>query len=145
MTQEQKQLLIRDLCNRVQYEPIVQVFGDWFYEPLKPYDAKLSYEMINKLKQKESNYCIKPYLRPISAMTERECDDLFKILAINEEEGEYIKINDIGILRLFCVTGKDFEDLDKALEYCDKHFIDYRGLIPKKLALEATENMYIFE
>ena len=144
MTQEQKQLLIRDLCNRVQYEPIVQVSGDWFYEPPKPYSTKLNYNIIRKFIKSKTNYYVKPYLRPISAMTEKECDDLFKILSINEEEGEYIKINDIGILRLFCVTGKDFEDLDKALEYCDKHFIDYRDLISKELALEAPENMYKF-
>lgn len=151
MIQEQKHLLLADLCARLPYGVKCKVDGISQPMPLCTIQVEDSNNIlllfdykINDLPVQVYLSEVKPYLRPISAMTEKECDDLFKILTINEEEGEYIKINDIGILRLFCVTGKDFEDLDKALEYCDKHFIDYRGLISKGLALEASENMYKF-
>lgn len=55
-----------------------------------------------------------PYLRPMSSMTEEE-----KAFVYNGHIEFWIK-----------------ED------YCNKHYLDYRGLIPKGLALEAPEGMY---
>ena len=34
MTQEEKQLLLKDLCGRVIYNTKVRVIGDWFYEEI---------------------------------------------------------------------------------------------------------------
>lgn len=68
-------------------------------------------------------------LRPISSMTKEEIDKLFEILDINkdgEDEGEWIKVNDIGIIRLFTQNGKDFYELDKAIKYLDSIGIDFR-------------------
>jgi hypothetical protein len=58
---------------------------------------------------------IKPYLRPIHKLTEEELEEL-----------EFL-------------TDSDYVD------YCNKHHIDYRNLIPKGLALEAKEGMYIIK
>ena len=35
-----------------------------------------------------------------------------------------------------------FDQLDKAIEWLNKHHFDWRGLIEKGLALEAPEGMY---
>jgi hypothetical protein len=87
----------------------------------------------------------KPYLRPISSLTEKECDKLFEILEIvpdASDKNEWLKINDIGIIRLFTEEGKDFEDIIKAIEYLYSINVDFRGLIEKGLAITAPENLY---
>ena len=63
-------------------------------------------------------YDIKPYLRPMSSMTE-------------EEKGEYYNSYDWEYFE----EGTSFDWLN------ENHF-DYRGLIKKGLALEAPDNMY---
>lgn len=86
---------------------------------------------------------IKPYLRPISSMTNEEINKLFHILKIDEENTkEWIKVNDIGIIRLFTEEGKDFYEIAEAIDYLHSIHIDYRGLIEMGLALEASEEMY---
>ena len=117
MTQEEKQLLLKDLCARVAYgvkirdnqsiREIKGIVGDRCYFNNNPrYDGDVRIEDI------------KPYLRPMSSMTDEE-----KI-----ESGELYKKN----------TGM-WSDLD----WLNAHHLDYRGLIPMGLALEAPEDMYI--
>ncbi len=60
---------------------------------------------------------IKPYLRPMSSMTE-------------EQEEEY---NDLNSYELCC-----FPHTEDALDYLIKNYFDYRGLIPMELAIDAT-------
>ena len=60
---------------------------------------------------------IKPYLRPMSSMTE-------------EQEEEY---NDLNSYELGC-----FPHTEGALDYLIKNHFDYRGLIPMGLAIDAT-------
>lgn len=146
MTQEDKNLLFKYLCMAMPYKVIIQEFDDEY--------GYNDYE----LKSIESDYfskndpCIegwylnrienvKPYLRPISSMTDEEVDNLFKILNINEDLAtEWLKVNDIGIIRLFTQQGKDFYEIAEAMDYLNSIHIDYRGLIEKGLAIEVTEN-----
>ena len=79
---------------------------------------------------------VKPILRPISSMTKEECDTLFKILNINEDNGDWLKINDINVIRLFTQTGKDFYEIAQALNYLHSIQIDYNGLIEEGLAVK---------
>lgn len=79
---------------------------------------------------------VKPILRPISSMTKEECDTLFEILNINEDAGDWLKINDINVIRLFTQTGKDFYEIAQALNYLHSIQIDYNGLIEEGLAVE---------
>lgn len=110
MTQEDKQLLLKDLCARL------------------PYGVKFQGEDSNVYTLDAANYfalqvedvVFKPYLRPMSSMTE-------------EEENEYRAIN--------CYEGL-FPRNEDALDYILSHHFDYRGLIEKGLALEAPEGMY---
>ena len=67
-------------------------------------------------------YQIKPYLRPMSSMTE-------------EEKKEERKLWDI-----VTTTRNDLHYL--YTDFLVSHHFDYRGLIPMGLALEAPEGMY---
>lgn len=83
---------------------------------------------------------VKPYLFPISSMTDSQCSKLFEILGINkdEESSEYIKINDCLGIKFFSEFGIDIEKLDKAFEYLYSQYIDFSGLIEEGIALDAT-------
>ena len=142
MTKEEKALLLKELCARLPY-------GVKFKADDEEYIREVHYikdENVYIREYRNLPYCIdiiKPYLRPISSMTEEEVDNLFKILKINEENGkEWLKVNDIGVIRLFTEEGKDFYEIVEAIDYLYERHIDFRGLIEKGLALEATEGMY---
>ncbi len=66
----------------------------------------------------------KPYLRPMSSMTEDEKIEWDAEYAYNSKSYEYE------------------EYLSKMIDWLNAHHLDYRGLIEKGLALEAPEGMY---
>jgi hypothetical protein len=122
MTQEQKQLLIRDLCSRLPYETWVKYEGkEWLVTGYGHGRVSLLPSIFSSI----GGPCplveeVSPYLRSMSSMTE-------------EEENEYRAIN--------CYEGL-FPSNEEALDYVLEHHFDFRGLIEKGLALEAPEGMY---
>ena len=140
MTQEEKQLLLIDLCARVPYKTFVYI--DWHEtkdleickgceedeeEPnihtLISCNYYGEYELGDNLCK--TIYNIKPYLRPLSSMTE-------------DEKLDYIALGDIKRY-----TNPQYAYLiSEQLDYLNAHYFDYRGLIPMGLALEAPEGMY---
>lgn len=118
MTEEDKELLLIDLCARLPYETMfhTEKYGE---ECLLSID--LEYEKVNELYDIQE---IKLYLRTMSSMTEEEKDEFMKIHLYDRET-------------------KRLEQLDAdAVDFYNKHHIDYRGLITMGLALEAPEDMY---
>lgn len=121
MTQEEKQLLLVDLSARLPYGIMITMGGR---PPMRleyihnDWDFGDAYCMCSEF-QYEIEEC-KPYLRPISSMTEEEKKELIK-----EFWGSH--------------TIKDrFEEV---CWYLSKHF-DINGLIEKGLALVAPKGMY---
>ena len=114
MTQEDKDLLLKDLCARLPYGVICKS---------KSYKNILFNSSHISLIESEE---IKPYLRPMSSITKEEKDyfdqslDLFYAEAYNKE--------------IYCATAM--------IDFFNKRHLDYRGLIPMELALEAPEGMY---
>ena len=109
MTQEEKELLIKDKTSYSVYEMIVRGVDvesktvdviDW---------GKVRFAAVRIEK-------IKPYLRPMSSMTEEERQEYGLILC------DELSINQF--------------------DWLNRKMFDYRGLIPKGLALEAKEGMY---
>jgi hypothetical protein len=112
MTQEDKELILKDLCARLPYNCRV------FYEYVDNLDGKtygysltLNTWCINEFIANKA--VVKPYLRPMSSMTKEE-RKYFQKLAFPY----------------------DFVDALNA------NYFDYRGLIPKGLALKAPADMY---
>ncbi len=125
MAQENKELLLRDLCARLPYNCRV------FYEYVDNLDGKtygysltLNTWCINEFIANKA--VVKPYLRPMSSMIEEERKELNEVTVINCDEFE-------GCSTLFDEEGFD---------YLNAHHFDYRELIPMGLALEAKEGMY---
>ena len=118
MTKEEETLLLKDLCARLPYPGLkVHVVGDWFYDEKAPYDTELGHIFFDMVSGRNPNLVVKPYLRPMSSMTDDEDDEL-----------NSARMGNYG------------EDVD----WLNAHHFDYRGLIPMGLALEAPEDMYNF-
>ena len=115
MTQEEKQLLLVDLCARLPYEVKIQV-NEW-----TSLDTVLKVGHVARLINGDIE--LKPYLRPMNSMTE-------------EEEKEFKKI---------VYDSMNVDDISASVYVADwlysKH-LDAHGLIPKGLAIEAPEGMY---
>ena len=136
MTQEDKQLLLKDLSARLSYGVKILHTG-WDYdgdtdfdtvETLIGIDDRFIYTAWDKTGDREK-HCLsvsnwKPYLRPMSSMTE-------------EEKNEYLNTFKKSII------GTDEEDgrvwTVDSIDWLNAHHFDYRGLIPKNLAIEVTE------
>ena len=121
MRQEDKELLLKDLCARLPYGVCVHIRykeGEPSYGRLTPIDIQW---FINSNIEN-----IKPYLRSLSTMTE-------------EEKKEYGEI----VVKSQDCSYRNNESATTAVNdwYLSKGF-DVRSLIPKGLALEAPKNMY---
>ena len=123
MTKEDQELLLKDLCARLPYGVKVQVYGDdQFYGPaiLAKIDVKRKVVVFNFDVPVED---VKPYLRPMSSMTEEELK-MFKQLQVEADEAGTFE----GDMLLY--------------DWLNKNHFDYRLLIFQGLALEAPEGMY---
>lgn len=133
MTQEDKELLLKDLCARLPYGVKVAFFNEDLTYHSEP-KILTGIECINNLnysnlEDEDGNTTIvefvKPYLFPLSSMTTEqryELHDLIhnlNVLAINGEIGDWV------------VSSSE-------VDWYNKNHFDYRGLIPKGLAIDAT-------
>ena len=135
MTQEDKNLLLKDLSARLFYGVKIRL-GDYDYqvcgynsEKEMPLKIWYYYDSNQILKSYIDVYLTdyRPYLRPLSSMTK-------------EEEMEY---NDLYYdAPQFKDGWRDAKYLEGLhIDWLNRKMFDYRGLIPKGLALEAPEEM----
>ena len=146
MTQENKYLLLQDLCARLPYGVYVLVHDTFKYSTvpfekvyLKSSDMSSLIDSISlneryNSKDKRFNRIIKerkdflefkPYLFPLSSMTEEQTEELIKLINTGQNDNN-------EFMRSLC-----------RIEFYHKHHFDYRGLIPMGLAIDATNlNIY---
>ena len=156
MTQEEKELLIKDLCARLDTNLVCSIHrtddegvgyrdeilhgyckGDIWYEFYFREDCSVGIDNVSK---------IKPYLFPLSSMTEEEAKELSilygikDILSINITD-EYI---DFKVDDGFCsferktIWYNEIISSTETFDWLNKNHFDYRGLIEKGLAIDAT-------
>ena len=122
-----KNLLLKDLCARLPYGVKVLLHGsftDSLCKTLAPnHIFGLQKEVLD----------VKPYLRPMSSMTEEEKQEMSDGSSIAFESA----MNGISG---YCPETMAWSVYN--VDYCISHHLDYRGLIEKGLALEAPEGMY---
>jgi len=136
MSQEEKRLLLVDLCARAPYGVTVEIRGRYDDGERFIRESEFDCSMLGYLYDDETT--IKPYLRPLSSMTEEEKETyerLKKLLVckvVAADKGLY----DVS----YCVDID--EDSHEVFDWLNENHFDYRGLIPMGLALEAPEDMY---
>ena len=130
MTQEDKELLLKDLCARLPYgvkgivEDGIKVTtpSEW------PVEKSIEFSMRYMVIKNEW----RPYLFPMSSMTDEQKEELSNemcYLTHSQIEGR----NPNGL-----IESTVFE-----IDFYNKHHIDYRGFIEKGLAIDATnKNVY---
>ena len=144
MTQD-KELLLKDLCARLPYKPIVHIddCGIWDLRGIDHDDsAELRDRVIvwhgeNYPSSKNSFPIIncKPYLFPLSSMTEEQKKDLHRMDAFMNSFGQicFSTYDDYGHELM-----PTFEDAIHVENWLNANHFDYRGLIEKGLAIDAT-------
>jgi hypothetical protein len=115
MTQEEKKLLLVDLCARLPFKVKVCLYEKETCILMGINGHEVYLDVDSDSFRIES---IKPYLRPMSSMTEEEYDELCEL------------------------ANSKFIGDSKEIDWLNKKMFDYRGLIPMGLALEAPEEMY---
>ena len=137
MTQEDKELLLKDLCARLPYG--LKVKCEKYSFPV----TILYGSNIDEVKFKETggieNICtIKPYLFPFSSMTEGQKEELNKKFNVQFLGNTIYSIH-------YHSEGQWDDDLELGLQdwlwfinWCYKNHFDICGLIPMGLALDAT-------
>ena len=158
MTQEEKQLLLQDICGRLPYGLIYRVSYRTFpNKELKYYNEKLKRCEINT-KGEYGVGCngatlvsitkVKPYLRPMSSMTNEEKEELLNLI-VGKGGTEYFHITNDGAIvgnheveqdiRNFELYWINFNPLNVSsyIDYLNKKMFDFRGLIPKDLAIST--------
>lgn len=168
MTNEEKQLLLKDLCARLPYGVKGRVYaettngeydinGDMIFFD-SPFDVILddintsteelhvvaigNEDTVDFIEDEQTcgdPYTIdefKPYLRPMSSMTEEERDELYTVMDWYGETDETGNVYTKGQEKVYRETFYEYTD------WLNVHHFDYRGLIEKGLALKAPEGMY---
>lgn len=123
MTQEDKDLIFKELCARLPYHVKCKIWlkDGTIEEGLL--DLQHNYGDVlqdafyyNKIKD------IKPYLRPMSSMTEEEKEEYCQLQ-------QKVIYNSKGVIN---------EDVTKYINWCYKKHLDINNLIPIELAIDAT-------
>ena len=129
MTQEEKQLLLKDLCARLPYG-VIYHRNDGANIKLREVDIKIG--NLNYTDNIVVREC-KPYLRPMSSMTKSEWEEYKKAV-----------ITDNNIHTGCVVDGepKIFTVGVRGMDFLNEHCFDYCDLIQMGLALVAPEDMY---
>lgn len=129
MTQEDKDLLLCDLCARLPYGVKVQIKNEIVVLDSICDDDGYHFNFIGDNREGVNVENVKPFLFPLSSMTEEQVDELYRCSGAMLKRSECISLD----FHVF-----EFAGLDNALKYLDRNHFDYRGLIPKGLALDAT-------
>ena len=125
MTQKDKELLLKDLCARLPYGVKVEsVFINPDTKEHKPCGIEI-FDATSLLMIRDGLGEFKPYLFPLSSMTEKQ----------KYEYDELIHLNNIKAIE-GVITSTDCSAAE--IDWCNKNQFDYRGLIPKGLAIDAT-------
>ena len=116
MKKEDKDLLLKDLSARLPYGVICDIYNDTCTIKEKLLIGGLSHFC-------DDTIAVRPYLRPMSSMTEVEVI-------------EFIKLTD-SIIKF---ANKHYAVLSlQQIDWLNAHHFDYRGLIEKGLAIEVTK------
>ena len=133
MKHEDKDLLLKDLCARMPYNPLVEYKGE-SYNVLGIAHGKLVLckpFMSYTLKENPLVEEAKPYLFPLSSMTEEQLKDVKaslhqELIDIYENGSEERKVPE------YPQTWYYVQD------WYNAHHFDYRGIIERGLAIDAT-------
>ena len=136
MTNEEKQLLLKDICARLPYGVKCIVTKSRTEEVQEGDVGKIAWVCLGGVNCigdtpffSEFGY-FKPYLRSMSSMTEEELKEFRACHCVYDLHPDFQP--------MMCNIANE----QSMFDWLKVHHFDYRGLIEKGLALEAPEGMY---
>lgn len=137
MTQKDKELLLKDLCARLPYGVKARVYNHWSDDIQ---DETITIENLHQLIKTFSIEDIKPYLFPLSSMTEEQFVELkvFADLIYESDTLELVEWNDNYKTLEFWLEEVPSYCVIKVFDWLNRNHFDYRELIEKGLAIDAT-------
>jgi hypothetical protein len=147
MTQEQRELLLKDLCGRLlygvkfRYKYINNFYREAYttdrLKGILPPSCIIHSTLVGDGYLKIEEAEVKPYLFPLSSITEKQYDEFIRISGWN------IDIETVRQGKFSCIGYIGLDCLYDAVDWFNKNHFDYRGLIPMNLAINATNlNIY---
>ena len=112
MKQEDKQLLLQDLCSRLPYKVMIQSVGE--------------NKCLGLMDLVDIDTLPKPYLRSMSSMTE-------------EEQKEFVGFHCVTLCPIIMKDCLTIENEGNMFDWLNRHHFDYRNLIERGLAIKVTE------
>ena len=122
MTQENKDKLIKYLCAALPYDTIVSV-AEGGIDGIQWNNVSLNAYLIHEVEENNAWEYIKPYLRPMSSMTEEEKKE-YELLA------NRTMANSVGFVHF---------EATELIEWLLKKHFDFLGLIPMDCAIDCTD------
>jgi hypothetical protein len=146
MTQEEKILLLKDICTRIPYGLKASVRGS--------IEENITFDILSvatnfkvfvenrfiSVSHYEDIEVVRPYLRPMSSMTEKESTELSNIIS-EWSDKELFYLTEEPFLE-YALSRINYSINPRLFDWLNEHHFDYRGFIEKGLALEAPEYMY---
>ena len=135
MTQEDRQIFLKDLCVRTPYGVKVQYMNNIFViDYVSPMYGEVKLDTSDNWTVGVSE--VKPYLFPLSSITEEQRNNISKLLISTQNEfSPYGELNMKGCDNLFICAVKQSNAL---INYCLTNHLDINGLIENGLAIDAT-------
>ena len=140
MIQEDKSLILKDLCARLPYGVKCNAF-------LKEIDGSLksifgTFKGYNGWATVGNNLVdietVRPYLRSMSSMTEEQKKEILKRYKLHPHYGLCIEITNHSEGYWDDDNSCNLQDYLWLVDWLNKNHFDYRGLIEKGLAIDAT-------
>lgn len=139
-----KELLMKDICSRLPYS--VKIQHSSYQNPLKVLSINPNGEtwvIGDKGYPIEVNWedC-KPYLFPMSSMTDEQREEFIKCSFYERREEDCGRHTEVYYYDMVGNEDELYPNYD-SIDYLNAHHFDYRGLIEKGLAIDATNlNIY---
>lgn len=125
MKQEEKDLLLRDICGRLPYGVKCKYYdcceGDYDEGTICGFERQEWMQIDGKCIHIEE---VKPYLFPVSNMSEEQKKEFNQVIELD--------------LKAICDEIEPTRVTAFEIDFYNKHHIDYRGLIPMGLAIDGT-------
>ena len=140
MTQEDKELLLRDLCARLPYG--VKIELTWWVMGEGTYiNTTLEPDHIEQLlNDEDGNTEIKPYLRPMSSMTEEEFTNLKEYSGLKYDQLDLASFQNGTYKCLdFYLSEVPSGAVIRVFDWLNRYHFDYRDLIQMDLAIAVTK------
>lgn len=138
MKQENKELLLKDICARSPYGVKARVYNHWSDDVQ---DETITIENLHQLIKTFSIEDIKPYLFPLSSMSDEMWNKEFMGCGITEFTRDSFKYGCETLAFNNC--NPNLSSTVRFINKLIKNHFDIYGLIPKGLAIDATgKNIY---